>query len=283
MAAHSARTARRDARGGFLSGRSPDEAAHLVSAYRAGLNDVGYSEGQNVSIEYRWANGDYDKLAPLAADLISRKVSVIAATGGNNSAFAAKTQTKTIPIVFTSGSDPVAVGLVASISRPERNVTGVSWFSSQLTGKGLGLLHELIPGAALVAVLVNPRDPEAKSQPSDAEAAAKALGQKLLILNAATETEIDKAFTTWWHSVPMPLLSRVIHSLPVDEIKLALWQLDTPCRWLQLAGIGLGPAACWFTATISYLTIARPASIPAASSGALSPPTYQWSWIQSSN
>jgi putative tryptophan/tyrosine transport system substrate-binding protein len=122
-------------------------------------------------------------------------VSVIAATGGNNSAFAAKTQTKTIPIVFTSGSDPVAVGLVASLSRPERNVTGVSWFSSQLTGKSLGLLHELIPGAALVAVLVNPRDPEAKSQPSDAEAAAKALGQKLLILNAATETEIDKAFT----------------------------------------------------------------------------------------
>ena len=158
---------------GFLSGRSPDEAAHLVSAYRAGLNDVGYSEGQNVSIEYRWANGDYGQLAPLATDLISRKVSVIAATGGNNSAFAAKTQTKTIPIVFTSGSDPVAVGLVASISRPEGNVTGVSWFSSQLTGKSLGLLHELIPDAAFVAVLVNPRDPEAKSQPSDAETAAQ--------------------------------------------------------------------------------------------------------------
>jgi putative ABC transport system substrate-binding protein len=181
---------------GFLSGRSPDEAAHLVSAYHQGLNDVGYSEGQNVRIEYRWANGDNDKLTDLAKDLISRQVSVIAATGGSISAIAAKALTKTIPIVFTSGGDPVAVGLVTSLSRPEGNVTGVSWFNSQLTAKGLGLLRELIPGAASVAVLVDPHNPEAASQPSDAQAAARALGQKLLILNATTIAEIDGAFAT---------------------------------------------------------------------------------------
>jgi putative tryptophan/tyrosine transport system substrate-binding protein len=181
---------------GFLSGRSPDEAAHLVASYRQGLTDVGYSEGQNVRIEYRWAKGDDDKLADLAKDLISRQVSVIAATGGNKSAIAAKTLTKTIPIVFTSGSDPVAVGLVTSLSRPEGNVTGVSWFSSQLTAKGLGLLRELIPGTTSVAVLVDPHNPEAASQPSDAQAAARALGHKLLILNATTIAEIDGAFAT---------------------------------------------------------------------------------------
>jgi putative ABC transport system substrate-binding protein len=181
---------------GFLSGRSPDEAAQLVSAYREGLNDVGYSEGQNVSIEYRWAKGDNDKLADLAKDLISHQVSVIAATGGNNSTIAAKSQTKRIPIVFTSGSDPVAVGLVTSLSRPEGNVTGVSWFSSQLTAKGLGLLHQLIPRTTFVAVLVDPRNPEAASQPSDSQAAATALGQKLLVLNATTVAEIDGAFAT---------------------------------------------------------------------------------------
>jgi putative ABC transport system substrate-binding protein len=179
---------------GFLSGRSSGEAAHLVAAFRDGLHDVGYSEDKNVAIEYRWAENHFDQLPALAGDLISRHVAVIAATGGNRAAIVAKGLTKTIPILFTSGSDPVAVGLVTSISRPTENVTGASWFSSQLTAKGLGLLRELLPGAALVALLVNPDDPEGRSQPSDGQAAARTLGQNLLILNASTEAEIDTAF-----------------------------------------------------------------------------------------
>jgi putative ABC transport system substrate-binding protein len=180
---------------GFLSGRSPDEMAHLVSAFRLGLADVGYSEGKNVAIEYRWAENHTDRLSAMAAELIARPVAVIVATGGNNSALTAKGLTGTIPIIFTSGNDPVAVGLVASINRPESNVTGVSWFSSQLTAKGLGLMHELLPGAAVVALLLNPRDPESRTQPNDARVAVGRLAQKLLILEASTADEIDAAFT----------------------------------------------------------------------------------------
>ena len=124
---------------GFLSGRSPDESAHLASAFRSGLGDLGYIEGQSVTIEYRWAEGRNDRLPALAADLISLPVAVIAATGGINAVLAVKTLTKTIPIVFTSGVDPVRAGLVASLSRPGGNVTGVSWFNAHLTAKCLGL------------------------------------------------------------------------------------------------------------------------------------------------
>jgi putative ABC transport system substrate-binding protein len=179
---------------GFLSGRSPDEMSHLVSAFRLGLADVGYTEGKNVAIEFRWAENRTDRLPAMAGELINRPVSVIVATGGNNSALAAKALTTTIPIVFTSGNDPVAAGLVASLNRPNDNVTGVSWFSSQLTAKGLGLMHELMPGAAVVALLINPRDPESRSQPSDAQEAVSRLAQKLLILEASTAEEIDTAF-----------------------------------------------------------------------------------------
>jgi ABC-type uncharacterized transport system substrate-binding protein len=123
-------------------------------------------------------------------------VAVIAATGGNNSIFAAKALTTTIPIVFTSGIDPVKVGLVASVSRPGGNLTGISWFSSELTAKGLGLLHDLVPSAAVVALLVNPNSPEAQSQPEDARVAARGLGKSLLVLNATTANDIDAAFAT---------------------------------------------------------------------------------------
>jgi putative ABC transport system substrate-binding protein len=179
---------------GYLSGRSADESAHLVSAFRLGLADVGYSEGKNVAIEFRWAENQTDRLSAMAAELIARPVNVIVATGGNNSALIAKALTKTIPIVFTSGNDPVAAGLVASLNRPDSNTTGVSWFSSLLTAKGLGLMHELMPGAAIVALLINPHDPESRSQPNDAQAAVNKLAQKLLILEASRAEEIDAAF-----------------------------------------------------------------------------------------
>jgi putative ABC transport system substrate-binding protein len=181
---------------GWLSGRSPGESAHLVAAFRRGLGETGYAEGRNVAIEFRWAEGLSDRLPALATDLIRRQVAVILAVGGNATGLAAKALTTTIPIVFTSGIDPVKVGLVASLNRPGGNVTGISWFSAELTAKVLGLLHELVPNAALVAFLVNPNSPESASQPADAQAAARVLRKSLLVLNATTASEIDAAFAT---------------------------------------------------------------------------------------
>jgi putative ABC transport system substrate-binding protein len=181
---------------GWLSGQSVGERPQMVDAFHRGLNEIGYAEGRTVVIEYRWADYQNDRLPVLAADLVRRGVAAIAATGGNNAALAAKASTATIPIVFTSGVDPVKVGLVASLNRPGGNLTGISWFNAELTSKGLGLLHELVPNAAVVALLVNPSSPEAASQPADALAAVRALGQSLLVLNATTDSEIDGAFAT---------------------------------------------------------------------------------------
>jgi putative ABC transport system substrate-binding protein len=180
---------------GFLSGRSPGESASHLDAFRQGLGEVGYWEGRNVAIEYRWAEGHPDRLPALADDLVARQVAVIAATGGNHAALAAKALTTSIPIVFTSGADPVRVGLVASLNRPAGNVTGVSWFSGELVAKRLGLLHEVAPNAAVIGLIENPEDPEAEPRPT-AQEAARALGLRLLVLQADSESEIDAAFAT---------------------------------------------------------------------------------------
>src|SRR6516162_6239081 len=140
---------------GYLSGISAGDRAHHTEAFRQGLNETGYTEGRNVLIEYRYADNQMDQLRLLAADLIARKVAVIAAVAGNNTALVAKTLTSTIPILFTSGVDPVKAGLVASLNRPEANVTGVSWFSSELGSKHIEVLNELVPQATLIAILVN--------------------------------------------------------------------------------------------------------------------------------
>jgi putative ABC transport system substrate-binding protein len=181
---------------GFLSSRSPGESASLVAAFRQGLSDAGYVEGRNAAIEYRWAEGDYDRLAALAADLVGRKVDVIAATGGPNSAHAAKGATATIPIVFGTGSDPVATGLVASLARPGGNITGFTIMSVELIPKRLELLSELVPQAKRVVLLVNPKNPNAEAIIQETQEAARARGVQLDIFMASTESEIDAAFSS---------------------------------------------------------------------------------------
>ena len=181
---------------GFLSSIAAGDRRHHTEAFRQGLNETGYAEGRNLAIEYRYAENRLDQLGPLAADLIARKVGVIAAVGGNNSALVAKRLTSAIPILFTSGADPVKAGLVASINRPGANVTGVSWFSDELGGKHLVVLNELVPQAKLIALLVNPNNPEGGFYEQSAQDGARAFGRRLLVLKAGTPAEIDAAFTT---------------------------------------------------------------------------------------
>jgi putative ABC transport system substrate-binding protein len=181
---------------GYLNASRPDTNPHVIVAFRQGLAEVGYVEGQNVAIEYRWADDQYDRLPALAADLVGRQVAVIAATGGPSAAVAAKAATATIPIVFTSGADPVQLGLVASLGRPGGNVTGMSLFYTELGAKRLELLRELAPKADVMALLVNPNFAEGQAQLRDVTAAARAIGQKLVVLNASTADELDAAFGT---------------------------------------------------------------------------------------
>jgi putative tryptophan/tyrosine transport system substrate-binding protein len=178
---------------GFLNGASPDGYAPYVAAFRQGLKEVGYVDGQNATIEYRWAEGHYDRLPALAADLIQRKVTVIAATT-TPAARAAKAATSTVPIVFTTADDPIRLGLVASLNRPGGNVTGVSNLLVDLGSKQLGLLRELAPGTTAIAVLVNPNFPGTERQLRDVEAAARVLGLQSIILRASSEREIETAF-----------------------------------------------------------------------------------------
>ena len=180
---------------GFIRTTSADDSVKLVEAFRRGLGEAGYVEGRNVVIEYRYAQGQIDRLPALAADLVARRVAVLAATGGTVSARAAKAATSTIPVVFTTGDDPVKAGLVASLSRPGGNVTGVSVFTARLGAKRLALLHELIPAATTIAVLLNPKNPDSEDEAKDVLEAARALGVQILVLHAGSENEIDDAFT----------------------------------------------------------------------------------------
>ena len=183
---------------GFLSFRSANESASSEAAFREGLSEIGYSEGRGVHIAFRWAEGRIDRLPALAADLVDNlRVGVIAATGGGASALAAKAATKSIPIVFTYGADPVKAGIVGTFNRPEENITGVSWSSGDLAGKRLALLHDLAPNTSTVGLLTNPNDPEESSTRTNAQDAARRLNLKLAVLNASTEQEIDAAFTTF--------------------------------------------------------------------------------------
>jgi putative tryptophan/tyrosine transport system substrate-binding protein len=180
---------------GILGTTSPNAYGRFLAKFRQGLSETGYVEGRNVAIEYRWAEGHYDRLPTLAADLVRRQVAVIAALGGLTATLAAKAATATIPIVLTAAFDLVELGLVASLNRPGGNVTGAATFSAELGAKQLGLLHGLVPNASTIAMLVNPNNPNADAQTKDVQAAGRALGLQILTLSARTESEFAPAFT----------------------------------------------------------------------------------------
>jgi putative tryptophan/tyrosine transport system substrate-binding protein len=177
---------------GFLSGRSPAESAGVVAAFRKGLSETGYAESQNVSIDFRWAEGQSDRLPALASELVHRQVDVIAALG--ESGPAAKAATTTIPIVFGTGGDPVEAGLVASLNRPGGNITGATFLTAVLGAKRLGLLRELVPGAPVVALLADPNKFVGQVQIRDVQEAARALGQSLVVLDGGSDERIETAF-----------------------------------------------------------------------------------------
>ncbi len=179
---------------GFLSSRSPKESEVHAAAFRRGLSETGLVEGQNVAIEYRWAEGHYERLSGLASELVGLHVSAMVTVGGSVAALAAKPATATIPIVFVMGDDPVKLGIVASFNRPGGNLTGVALLTGELGSKRLGLLCELVPDASAVGFLLNPNVPGAEAQRQDVEMAAKALGRRLLVLHANTEIEFEQNF-----------------------------------------------------------------------------------------
>jgi putative ABC transport system substrate-binding protein len=191
---------------GFLRSTSIERSPHLVAAFLQGLKETGYFEGQNVAIEYRSAEGQYDRLTALAADLVQRRVDTIVATGGSEPARAAKAATSTIPIVFTAGPDPVRDGLVASLNQPGGNLTGISLLSYEIGSKRVGLLRELIPNATTIAVLLNPKSPDVGEYLRDVQRAAGSLGQQIQVLNAGNEEEIDSAFAAVARERPDALL-----------------------------------------------------------------------------
>ena len=181
---------------GWLASTSPEAQGHFAAAFRQGLKEAGYIEGQNVAIEYRWAQDQWVRLPALAADLVGRKVAVITTAGGTVSAKAAKAATATIPIVFVTGADPVENGLVASLNRPGGNATGVGLFTVVLEGKKLELLIELVPKAKVIAMLVNPNSPLAEPETRNIQAAARAIGQRVQVLHAGSGNDLDMAFSS---------------------------------------------------------------------------------------
>jgi len=179
---------------GFMSTRSPEDSAYLLAAFRRGLAEGGFVEGQNVAIEFRWARGRYDLLSAMAAELVSRRVAVLTTAGGEPSPLAAKRATSTIPMVFGIGGDPVALGVVESFSRPGGNATGVTLLTSLMEPKRLGLLRDLVPGVPLIGVLLNPEFAPASHYLQEVEEAARSIDQRILIANASTDEELETAF-----------------------------------------------------------------------------------------
>jgi putative ABC transport system substrate-binding protein len=206
---------------GYLHPSSPDTFAERLRVFRQGLKETGYVEGENVAIEYRWADDQFDRLPALAAELVRRQVAVIATT--QSGAFPAKATTTTIPIVFISNQDPVRLGLVASLARPGGNLTGINFFEAELSAKRLGLLRELVPAATRVAVLVNPADAANTASLRDVAAAARAIGLQIQVHNASTSGEIDAAFATIGRERPDALFVGAGAFFTSRRLQLAHW------------------------------------------------------------
>ena len=227
---------------GFLDSKSPDDSAHMVAAFRRGLNESTFIEGQNVTIEFRWAQNQYDQLPVLAADLVRRRVDVIAATGGP-AALAAKAASATIPIVFRLAADPIAAGLVASLSRPGGNITGVTSLNLEVGPKRLEFLHELVPSAAIMAALVNPTNPSnAEILSRDLQATARLLGLQLHLLHASSDADIDAVFTTLTELRAGGLVIGTDAFFSSSERKLAAlalrYRIPTIYQWREFVAAG---------------------------------------------
>jgi putative tryptophan/tyrosine transport system substrate-binding protein len=228
---------------GFLSSRSPGESAAVVAAFRRGLGEAGFVEGRDLIIAFRWAEGRYDQLPTLAADLVGLKVALLFAAGGPPSAVAAKAATSTIPVVFSGSNDPVGLGLVVSLNRPGGNVTGMSTFTSVLAAKRLELLKELVPAAAVMAYLINPSNPSAEFERKESAPAASALGIQLHVLNASTQQELDTAFATLPKLGPVGSSSRLNLFSTVSVTGLCPYRRNIPCLRFTVFGTMSWPAA----------------------------------------
>ena len=227
---------------GFLNAASPGPLRQQIAAFHEGLKESGYIEGQNVAVEYRWAEGQYDRLPALAADLVRRQVSVIVSGGGAPAVLAAKAATTTIPIVFSTGADPVGLGLVASLNRPGGNITGVYQFTSGLEAKRLGLLHEMVPKVTTIAVLVNPNFSDAENQLRDVQEAAVRLGVQLVVVRANAESDFDAAFSTLVQQRAGALLVCASPFFNAGANSLSCWRRAMRCRrsyeWRDFAAAG---------------------------------------------
>jgi putative tryptophan/tyrosine transport system substrate-binding protein len=229
---------------GFLHVATPGPFEHLVAAFKQGLAEVGFVDGQSVRIEYRWAEGRYERLPAMATDLVRSGVVVIATFGGEPAAFAGKGASTTIPVVFNIGSDPVQMGLVKSLSRPEANVTGFNIFSVELVTKRLGLLHDLISAPAVIAMLINPTFPPSEANVKEAEVAARALGRELRVLRASSDLEIDAAFAALALTRPGALLVGIDpfftsrrHQFATNAARLALPTMYEQREFAQAGGL----------------------------------------------
>ncbi|SEF15026.1 putative ABC transport system substrate-binding protein [Rhizobiales bacterium GAS191] len=244
---------------GFLCSGSAKAFAPLVAAFGDGLREAGYVEGRNVAIEFAWAEGRYDKLSSLAADLVSRQVAIIVAAGGAVAGLAAKTATSTIPIVVATGDDPVKYGLVASLSRPTGNITGVTLFVDVLAAKRLEILTEVAPTAAL-AILVNPRNPNGESEMRDAQAEAQQSGRELRVLTASNEGEIDAAFATLAQQAGAALTigtDTFFYSRPDQLVGLAARHAIPTIYFHRSFGLAGGLITYGATFTDEYHTVGR--------------------------
>jgi putative ABC transport system substrate-binding protein len=246
---------------GLLHSGSTDDQASLVAATRQGLKEAGYTEGQNLTIEYRWAEGKDDRLPRMAAELVDRRVALIVAAGGIDPARAAKAATSTIPIVFVTAADPVRAGLVASLSRPEGNITGINMVGAALEAKRVELLRELLPQASVIGVLINPKYPAAKVQTEEVQEATARLGVRLVLRNASTEADVEAAFAAFVEQKAGAVLAC---NDPFFGSYASGWRLSrsaTGCRRCRFAASLRKSAVFSAMALCLKKVIARPASM----------------------